>query len=234
MIVGRKFYQLSEIGSTNEYVKSELSDAPEGTVVIADIQTAGKGRMGRDWYSPEGGLWMSVLLQHSENCLIPLTAGVAICEAFGSYDIRSNIKWPNDILLNGKKVAGVLTEVIDDKVILGIGVNLNVRHFPEDLTGKASSILIETRKHVDAHAFCQNLCKSLDENYSILKDEQVDTLLAKWRDYSVMIGRDVTINLPDRTVVGRVLDIDRRGGLIVVRPDYGVEHIIAGECRLLN
>jgi BirA family biotin operon repressor/biotin-[acetyl-CoA-carboxylase] ligase len=234
MIVGRKFYQFTEIGSTNEYVKSELGDAPEGTVVIADVQTAGKGRMGRDWYSPEGGLWMSVLLRHSENCLIPLTAGVAICEALRNYSIRPNIKWPNDILLHGKKVAGILTEVIDDRVILGMGINLNVRQFPDDLTGRASSILIETKKHFDAQTFCQHLCKALDENYMILKDEQVDTLLAKWRNYSVMLDRDVRIKLPDRTVVGRVLDIDRRGALIVVRADYGVEHIIAGDCRLLN
>lgn len=234
MIVGRKFYQLTEIGSTNDYVKSELSDAPEGTVVIADVQTAGKGRMGRDWYSPEGGLWMSVLLQLSKNCLIPLTAGVAICEAFHNYGIRPNIKWPNDILLHGKKIAGILTEVINDKVILGMGINLNVRQFPDGLIDKASSVLIETRNHFDAQTFCHHLCKTLDENYRILKDEQVDTLLAKWRNYSVMLGRDVTVKLPDRTVFGRVLDIDRRGGLIVVCADYGVEHIIAGECRLLN
>ena len=226
MIVGSKFYQLTEIDSTNEYVKTNLSDAPEGTVVVADVQTAGKGRMGRDWYSQEGGLWMSVLLQHSANCLIPLTAGVAICEAFHGYNIKPAIKWPNDILLNGKKVAGILTEVVDDKVILGMGINLNVRRFPDELQGKASSILIETSKHFETQVFCQNICRALDENYGILKDEEIDKLLVKWRGYSLMPGRDVTIALPDRTVVGRVLDIDRQGALIIMRADYGIEHVI--------
>jgi len=234
LIVGSKFYRLTEIESTNDYVKQILAQAPEGTVVVADTQTAGKGRMGRSWYSPEGGLWMSVLLQHHQNHLVSLSAGVAICEAFEPYNIAPRIKWPNDILLNGKKIAGILCEVIDDKVILGIGINLNVRQFPEDLEDKASSVFVETKKHVDTQSFYHHLCKSLDKNYRLLKEHEIDTLLSKWRKYSLMLGRDVSISVHDRMVVGKVLDVDYQGALIVMRADYGIEHIIAGECRLLN
>jgi BirA family biotin operon repressor/biotin-[acetyl-CoA-carboxylase] ligase len=234
MIIGSKFYRVTETHSTNDYLKGIINNVPEGTVVIADVQTAGKGRKGRSWYSPDGGMWMSVLLQHCQNCLLPLTAGVAICDAFHEYDIRPAIKWPNDILLNGKKIAGILTEVIDDQAILGMGINLNVRDFPDDLQEKASSVLIETRKHLDMQAFCRHLCRSLDENYNALKEEQIETLLAKWRNNSAVLGREVRIELPDREVVGKVLDIDSQGGLIVMRADYGVEHIIAGDCSLLN
>jgi BirA family biotin operon repressor/biotin-[acetyl-CoA-carboxylase] ligase len=234
MIIGSKFYRLTETNSTNDYVKQILSEAPEGTVVVADVQTAGKGRKGRAWYSPEGGMWMSVLLHQCQNYLIPLTAGVAICEAFHNYDITPAIKWPNDILLNGKKIAGILTEINDSKVILGMGINLNVREFPDDLKHRASSILLETKKHFDTETFYQHLCRALDENYMALKEEQVETLLAKWRKNSAMLGRDVRIELPDREIVGKVLDIDQRGGLIVMRADYGIEHVIAGDCRLLN
>jgi len=234
MIIGKKFYRLTEIGSTNEYVKGILKEAPEGTVVLADVQTAGKGRMGRNWHSPEGGLWMSVLLNQSDDCLIPLTGGVAVCEAFEPYDVGLEIKWPNDILLNRKKVAGILTEIVDERAILGIGINLNVQQFPDDLEEKASSILIETNKHLSVQDIYHHLCRSIDRNYRLLKDEKIEELLTKWRTYSIMPGRDVRIELPDRVVVGKVLDIDRQGALIVMRADYGVEHIIAGDCRLLS
>jgi BirA family biotin operon repressor/biotin-[acetyl-CoA-carboxylase] ligase len=234
MIVGKKFYRLTEIDSTNDYVKGILKEAPEGTVVLADVQTAGKGRMGRNWHSPEGGLWMSVLLDHPDDCLMPLTGGVAVCEAFEPYDVGLDIKWPNDILLNGKKVAGILTEIVDERAILGIGINLNVQQFPDDLEVKASSILIETNKHLSIQDIYHHLCRSIDRNYRLLKDEKIEELLAKWRTYSIMPGRDVRIELPDRVVVGKVLDIDRQGALIVMRADYGIEHIIAGDCRLLN
>jgi len=234
MIIGNRFYRLTEIDSTNEYVKQIMKRAPEGTVVLADVQTAGKGRKGRNWYSPEGGLWMSVLLNHSDDCMIPVTGGVAVCEAFEPYDVALDIKWPNDILLNRKKVAGILTEIVDKKAILGIGINLNVQQFPDDLEVKASSILIETKKHLSIHDIYHHLCRSIERNYQLLKEENIEELLTKWRNYSIMPGRDVRIELPDRVVVGKVLDIDRQGALIVMRADYGVEHIIAGDCRLLN
>jgi BirA family biotin operon repressor/biotin-[acetyl-CoA-carboxylase] ligase len=234
MIVGNRFFRLSEVESTNEYVKGILKNAPEGTVVLADVQTAGKGRKGRNWYSPEGGLWMSVLLDHCDSCLMPLTAAVAICEVFELYDIRLGIKWPNDLFLNRKKVAGILTEIVDERAILGIGINLNVEQFPSDLTEKASSILVETKKHLNTQTVYQDLCYSVDKHYQYLKDKKIDELLKKWRDYTIMIGRDVRIDLPDRVVMGKVLDIDRQGALIVLRADYGVEHIIAGDCSLLN
>ncbi|UCD05884.1 MAG: biotin--[acetyl-CoA-carboxylase] ligase [candidate division WOR-3 bacterium] len=234
MIVGSKYYRLNEIGSTNDYIKQILENAPEGTVVVADVQSSGRGSRGRSWYSPEGGLWMSVLLKHHQNCLVSLIAGVAICETFSGYGIDTKIKWPNDILLNDRKIAGILPEIVDENVILGVGINLNVRQFPDDLRDKASSIFIETKKHLDPQSFYHNLCKSLDTYYGLLKNEEVDALLSKWREYTLMRGRDVSIELPGRLVVGKVLDIDHQGGLIIMRADYAIEHIIAGDCRLLN
>jgi BirA family biotin operon repressor/biotin-[acetyl-CoA-carboxylase] ligase len=234
MIVGSKIFRLNEVDSTNEYIKQILKDSPEGTVVVADTQTAGKGRLGKKWYSPEGGLWMSVLLQHCNNCLLPLTAGVSICETFQSYDILPRIKWPNDVLLNGKKIAGILTEIIDDRVILGMGINLNVQQFPAELREIATSVFIETKKHFSTQSLLQHLCRAVTENYQLLKEERIDDLLAKWRSCSIMLDRDVRIELPGKTVIGKVLDIDRQGALIVVRADYSIEHVMAGECRLLD
>ncbi len=233
-VVGTKFYRLAEVESTNEYVKQMLDRAPEGTVVIADTQSAGKGRMGRSWYSPEGGLWMSVLLQYGHGNLVSLGAGVAVCEALEPFGLEPRMKWPNDILLNNKKIAGILCEIIDDKMVLGIGVNLNVCHFPDDLLNKASSVFIETKKHVDPQSFYHHMCQTLDRNYQYLKEGNVETLLSKWRRYSIMVGRDVNISVHDRKIVGKVLDVDQEGALMVVRADYSIEHVLAGECTLLN
>jgi len=234
MIIGSKYYQLTEVDSTNEYIKQMLEASPEGTVVLADVQTAGRGRMGRNWYSPEGGLWMSVLLDHCDNCLMPIAAGVAICEAFRTYDIRLNIKWPNDILLNRKKVAGILIEIVNGRAILGMGINLNVTHFPDELKERASSIFMETKKHLNTQTLYEHLRLATDKYYSLLKEDKIDDLLVKWREHTIMLGQDVRIELPERVIVGKVLDIDRQGALIVMRADYSVEHIIAGDCRLLN
>lgn len=234
MVIGSRFYQLSEVDSTNEFVKQILESSPEGTVVLADVQTAGRGRMGRNWYSPEGGLWMSVLLDHCDSCLMPVAAGVAICEAFRSYDIKLNIKWPNDILLNRKKIAGILIEIVNDRAILGIGINLNVTDFPDELKNRASSIFIETKKHLDTHTLYHQLLQATDRYYSLLREGKIDDLLAKWREHTMMLGQDVRIEQPQRVIVGRVQDIDRQGALIVMRADRSVEHIIAGDCKLLD
>ncbi len=234
MIVGNKVYRLAEVGSTNEYVKQMLAHAPEGTVVVAETQTSGRGSRGRAWFSPEGGLWMSVLLKHHQNCLVSLLAGVAISETLASYGIEPKIKWPNDVLLNGRKIAGILAEVVDDNVILGMGINLNVRNFPDDLKKKASSVFMETKKQLDTQTFYHDLCRMLDKYYGLAKRAEVDALLSKWRKYTLMRGRDVRVELPDRVVVGKVLDIDSHGALIIMRADYGIEHILAGECMLLS
>lgn len=234
MIVGNKYYHLTKVDSTNEYVKQMVKEVPEGTVVMADTQTMGKGRSGHEWHSPEGGLWMSVLLSHHESCLVSLLAGVAICETLEPYGIRPGIKWPNDILLNGKKIAGILCEIVEDKVVLGIGLNLNVQDFPNEIVDRASSVFIETRKHLDLQTVYHQLRAFLDADYQLLQNGEVDLLLNKWRKYSIMVDRDVTIELPDRVIVGKVLDIDRQGGLVLMRADYGIEHVMAGNCRLLS
>ena len=234
MAIGAKFYQLGEVDSTNEYAKRIMNEAPEGTVVIADVQTAGKGRMGRRWFSPEGGIWMSVVLDGCDGGLIPLAAGVAICEAFQPYGIDLGIKWPNDVLLKGKKIAGVLVDVIEERTIMGIGINLNVREFPDELKEKASSILIETNKHLDAQDLYHDLCRAIEDNYQLVKEQRIDELLGKWQCHSVMTGRHVRIEQPDRIVIGRVLDIDRQGALVIMQYDNTVEHIIAGDCALLK
>ncbi len=234
MIIGSKLYYEDEVDSTNIYAKSLLNTASDGTIVLADLQTAGKGRLDRPWYSPVGGIWMSVILKPEKPNLIPVLTSVSLCETFSTYDILLGLKWPNDVMLNKKKVAGILCEVVDQSVIVGIGLNLNIKEFPPELRNTATSIFIETKKSFDKMAVFQMLCKEIDYNYMMLKGDHVSHLLTKWRHYTIMLGKDVTIELPGGKVTGRVLDISSDGGLVIMKPDNTIERILAGDCQLVS
>ncbi len=232
MIIGSKVYYFDKIDSTNEYAKSLINTAPEGAVILADQQTKGKGRYGKTWFSPEDGIWMSVLLRPVKTSLITIAAGIAICEALHVSGVLAGMKWPNDILLNRKKIGGILTEIVDNTIIVGIGINLNVRKFPTKLKHVASSVLLETKKHLEKEMVYDDLCKQLDDCYLMLKNDLVSELLTKWRHYTIVLGQEVIIETADRKIGGRVLDISNDGALVLQLPDNCVERIIAGACYL--
>jgi|UniRef100_A0A7V3RG09 BirA family biotin operon repressor/biotin-[acetyl-CoA-carboxylase] ligase len=235
MIIGSKFYYLDEVDSTNEYAKRILDKATEGTVVLADVQTAGKGRLDRYWYSPEGGIYLSVILFPDKPLLIPILAGVAICDTFyTNYNVLLGIKWPNDILLNEKKVSGVLVEIVEPAVIVGIGINLNITEFPEELKETASSIFIETKKRLDKMMVYNDLCREIEDNYQMLKDNKASEILQKWRNYTIMFGKTVKIETPEGIVKGRVIDIAGNGALVIMLPDGKIEKVLAGECIIVK
>jgi BirA family biotin operon repressor/biotin-[acetyl-CoA-carboxylase] ligase len=232
MIIGSKLYYFDTISSTNDYAKTLLYEAPEGTVILSDEQTDAHGRHGASWYSPVGGLWMSVLLNPDAATLVSIAAGVAVCTSLHTFGITPGLKWPNDIMLNRKKIGGILTEIIDDTVIVGIGVNLNIRTFPEELREIASSIFLETKKHLDKKMFFDLLCRELDDCYDMLKHKQGRDILSKWRDYTILLGQRVTMEVGNDTIEGKVLDIDLNGALIVLRTDGSIEHVTGGVCHL--
>ncbi|MEO0206134.1 MAG: biotin--[acetyl-CoA-carboxylase] ligase [candidate division WOR-3 bacterium] len=234
MIIGSKLHYLDEVDSTNEYAKKIINEATDGTVILADIQNKGKGRLDRQWYSPEGGIYLSVIMLTDKPLLIPVIAGVAICEVFNSYNILLGIKWPNDILLNEKKVAGVLAEIVDTIVICGIGINLNITEFPEELKDTATSIFLETKKRFDKMMVYNDLCRELDSAYQLLKKDMTRDILQKWRNYTVMFGKTVSIETPEKTVTGRVIDIAGNGALILTLPDGKIDKVLAGDCRIIK
>lgn len=232
MIIGSKLYYFDSVESTNEYAKTLTKDAPEGAVILVDEQTGGRGRFGRQWYSPKGGIWMSVILHPPDPSLIAIIAGIAVCKALHMNGVLPGIKWPNDIVLNGKKIGGILTEIIDKIVILGIGVNLNIREFPDELEATASSVFLETKKHLEKKMVFDTLCKQLDDCYIMLKQNKVTDLLTEWRHYTILLGQQVVIEMPDKELSGKVLDISRDGALIVMRSDGKIMRVVAGVCHL--
>ncbi len=234
MAIGSKLYHLDEVNSTNEYAKKIADTSPDGTVVLAETQTDGKGRFNRKWYSPRGGLYLSVIIGHENSSLIPILTGVAICETFSNYGILLGLKWPNDVILNEKKVAGILTEVFDTKIILGIGINLNITSFPEEIKDRATSIFLETKKRFDKMSIYRTLCLELDQHYTMLNEKRTSEILQKWRNYSIIFGRNVIVQLPDRKIIGRAIDIANDGALILMLAEGKVEKILAGECQILK
>jgi BirA family biotin operon repressor/biotin-[acetyl-CoA-carboxylase] ligase len=234
----------AEVDSTQR-VARELAraGAAEGTTVIAERQTAGRGRLGRQWHSPAGlNLYTSIILRPT---LVPsavpqiaLVVGVAVAAAVAEETgLRPAIKWPNDVLLDGYKVAGVLTEMDSEVdrvhyVVAGVGVNLNTPKsgFPPELRTKASSLMLVTGRPIDRAAFTGRLLAALEARYGLFLSEGFGkSVRTEWESYSCLTGTEVQVATPDGDRSGRVLGLDHDGALKLETADHATVRIVAGE-----
>ncbi|AHL22465.1 biotin--[acetyl-CoA-carboxylase] ligase [Thermococcus nautili] len=231
-----RIIRLTEVGSTNDYAREIAEDVPEGTVVIARRQRAGRGRKGRNWVSPEGGLWMTAILKpRSSPEHIPklvFVGALAVVDTLARYGIPAEIKWPNDVLVDGKKIAGILSECkLNSFALLGIGLNVNNR-VPEELRDLAVSMAELIGRELKLEGVLDALLRSLSYWYSLFKSGQHGKILQSVRTRSSVLGKDVVI-LEDGEVVlrGRAVGIDDSGALLV---DTGesVERVIYGDVSL--
>ena len=232
---------LARVDSTQQVARDlARAGAAEGTAVVAEEQTAGRGRLGRTWHSPPGeNLYCSVVLRPprapGEVPQIALVAGIAVAAAIEeTTGRRPAIKWPNDVLLDGRKVAGILTEMESEidrvhHVIAGIGVNLNTRRFPRELREKASSLLLLTGKAVDRARFAAGLLAALEARYGRYLTVGFASVRTEWESYSCLTGTEVRVQGPGGEVAGRVLGLDDDGALRLRGTDGGVTRIVAGE-----
>lgn len=246
-LVGRELLCLQETDSTNARAH-ELGEAGavEGMVVIADQQSAGKGRLGRCWTSPGGvNLYASVLLrpQLPPRCAPQLTfvSAVAVARAVAAISgLPAVVKWPNDVLLGGRKVAGLLNEMSAETerihyVILGIGVNLNMtaEQFPDDLRYPATSVATETGVAVSRLAFTRTLLRQLDELYQLYLDQGIEPILKLWQALFPLQGGRASVDLQGTLLCGRVEGLDADGALLLRLDDGRLERILAGDVRPL-
>lgn len=247
-IIARQVEFYAELDSTNQRAQ-ELGEqgALEGSVVIAETQTAGRGRMGRSWSSPAGvNLYTSILLRPQ---LLPLQASqltfmsaVAVARSIEAVaGVSVNVKWPNDILLNGKKVAGLLNEISAEMegihyVVLGIGVNLNMRadQFPADLRYPATSLLLATGKAVDRVAFAQQLYHQLDGLYRLLNSSGFAPIRIAWEALFDMLGSRVNVDCGQQQFAGVVDGIAEDGALLLRLADGKQQQIYAGDVTPLG
>ena len=243
--LGQVLHFSEELPSTNDRAR-ELADAgaDHGEVVIAESQTAGRGRRGRTWASPAGrNLYLSVVLRPNlppqRAPEITLVASVAACDACRKAGVEAGIKWPNDLLVGGRKVAGILTELSAEPdlvhwVVLGIGVNLNSgpADFPAELRGVATSLSIERGQPVPRALFAAALLSELEQWLDRHASEGFAPIRAAWCERSVTLGREVRVDADGGELTGVAEDIDASGALLV-RGKGGLVRIVSGDVRMV-
>ena len=234
--LGRRFEYFLTIGSTND-VASEYAQSGdhEGVVFIADTQTSGRGRRGRTWFSPPGaGLYVSTILAPSRSrdreramLLTTIAAGVALAEGVKeATGLVPSLKWPNDLYVGKRKLAGILAEGAGDSVVLGYGINLLAAAYPPELADRVTALEPELGRAVDRpRVFAETLC-ALARRYDDLLEGRFDAILDAWRALApAALGARVT--LPDQRS-GVTAGIDERGALLVTTSS-GIERVVAGE-----
>lgn len=240
--IGRKIYHYKQVDSTNKEAKKLAIDgAAEGSIVISEEQTAGKGRLGRTWASPYGlGIWMSLILRPQitpvEVSKITLIAALAVSKTIQKVTgLKAEIKWPNDILINKKKVCGILTEMSAEMdkinyIILGIGLNVNTEEFPEEIAHKATSLKIEGKKSYDRKELTQELLFEIENYYRLFtKQETVDKLLEEYKACCVTLNKEVKIIRNGIEYIGKAVGLTENGELLVEKEDGELIHVFSGE-----
>jgi BirA family transcriptional regulator, biotin operon repressor / biotin---[acetyl-CoA-carboxylase] ligase len=247
-LFGHNLYYYSEAGSTNDEAFSlGLAGAPEGTVVIADSQNKGKGRMQRLWHSPSGSnIYTSVILrpqmQLSKASQIPMLAGVAVAETLETYcPDKVQLKWPNDVLISGKKVCGILAQMKTsadaiDFVVLGIGINVNLsrEQFPPDIQKIATSLAIEAGREISRLELIISLYENLEKCYKQLLQIGFGPIKEKWLELSPMIGQTVQVIFKDETVEGKATGLDDDGSLILIIEGNKEIKVSAGDATIIK
>ena len=245
-IIGRDIRVFEQTTSTNDVMEKLARDeVKEGVVVFAESQTKGRGRLGRAWLSPaRKGLWFSVLLRPDlrppETTQLTVASAAALRRAIQSETgLAPEIKWPNDILIRGKKVAGILTELNAEldrvkHVILGIGVdvNLSLNEFPAELRGTATSLKIEAGRTIPRPGLATAILRELDRDYARVCGNQFAAVADEWEAHCTTIGRTVTIRVGDRKISGRAESLGEDGALRL-RTEHGhLERITGGDVTL--
>jgi BirA family biotin operon repressor/biotin-[acetyl-CoA-carboxylase] ligase len=244
-VLGQELVYFSEIGSTNDEAKKRAVDGcPEGTLIITETQVGGRGRLSRGWFSPVAkGIWFSVVLrppfppQEAPKCT--LMAAVALNQAIRDVTgVPCGIKWPNDILCNGRKLVGILTEMSAEMdainhIVIGMGVNVNflAEEIPSDLQEKATSLQIETGFPVSRIDLFVRILERLEELYLAVKTDGFSSVLAAWRQENITLNQMVTVIAPDKTYTGKAIDIDTDGALLVATAG-GIEKVLAGDVSI--
>ena len=245
-VVGRDIQVFEQTTSTNDVVEKLARDGvKEGVVVFAESQTKGRGRLGRVWQSPtHKGLWFSVLLRPDlrpqETTQLTVISATALRRAIKTVTgLSADIKWPNDLLISGKKVVGILTEMSAEVdrvryIIIGIGVDVNqdVAEFPEELRKIATSLKLEAGEEICRAELATEILRELDRDYARICSGKFPEVADEWEAACITIGKNVTVHTGDRKFRGRAESLDDDGALLV-RTEHGhLERIIGGDVML--
>ncbi len=236
-------HSFGKVGSTNDVARRiAQGGAAEGTVVLAETQASGRGRRGSAWHSPPGGLWFSIVLKPhlpaeragGLSIVGALSVARAVADVAG---IDASIKWPNDVVVDGRKLAGIMLETAGNGVlIMGVGLNANVA--PEDLPKlewyEATSLLRETGRTFVRGALLARIAREFERRYFLYRSPEHHELVEEWRELSVIFGQQVRVTARGRTLEGTVHALDDDGGIIVRLPAGAQEKVLpVGDVTLM-
>jgi len=245
-VIGKKIQFLPEVASTNTLAMEMAADgAPEGTLVIAETQTGGKGRLGRKWISPKGNLYLSVVLRPNipihKAPLITLTGAVAVASAIRTTcGLKAGIKWPNDILLSDKKVSGLLTEMSAEQdrirhIVLGIGIDVNMEmgELPPEVRSLTTTLAAEAGAKINRTALLQQILRDLDRWYQKFLDNDAE-VLEEWKKLNTTVGNRITVSGAREALEGLAQGVDRDGRLVVRLDDGTIRTVAAGDVTIVK
>ncbi len=242
-IIGRKVLYYPSVTSTMDIARAEaLSGAPEGTFILADEQTSGRGRLKRSWLAPPGNIAASIILypRIAELPSLIMVSSLAVVHAIeGTTDLKATVKWPNDVLVRGRKVCGILIESDARPVesgratyaIIGIGINVNLdpSHYSE-IESTATSLSLEAGRSIERLPLVRSLIVDLDRLYLDLGSG--GSMYEEWRDRLVTLGKQVTVTSIEGSLDGVAESVERDGSLLVRRTDGSTRRVVAGDVTL--
>ena len=241
-ILGQTGLFFRSLDSTNEVAKQLATrGTKEGIVVLAERQSNGRGRLGRKWFSPEGGLWFSVVLRPSVEpkhaMKLTLLGSVAVVKTVNRlYGIGADIKWPNDVLIDQKKVCGILTETSIRKenldfAVLGFGINANLDRetLPRQIRDHTTTLKARLRKEISREILLCSLMENVEACYDLFKNRKFEAILDDWRKLSGFLGSQVRVLEDQRAIEGTALDLDTDGALLVELKDQSICKVMSGD-----
>ena len=245
-VIGLNMEYYPSVDSTNRVAKAlAYHGAEEGTIVVAEEQTGGKGRLDRTFYSPRGkGIWFSVILRPKilpkEAPKCTLMAAVAVAEAMNRFNLKAQIKWPNDIMFDGRKLVGILTEMTGEigkitYLVIGVGINVNIKRedFPEELQSVATSLLEMSGKELSRVELFRAVLEEFDKLYIEVKEAGFGRVIERWKKYNVTLGKQIkVISAGDGEIfTGKAIDLNADGAL-VVETAQGRRTVYAGDVSI--
>lgn len=242
--IGKKIHYFDYLASTMDFaMQLGVDGAAGGSLVLAESQIKGRGRLGRSWFSPKyKGIYLSLILRPKISpaaCpILTLMSAVSICEAVKEVtDLDAQIKWPNDVLIHNKKVAGILTEMnaeVDKVNFVVIGIGLNVNNDKKSLIAQATSLKEQQGEEISRVVLLQELLRRIESNYLLLEDKGSSEIINKWRNFTLTLGTRVKVCYQDKHIEGQATDIDADGSLLIRKDSGLIQKISSGDvthCR---
>jgi len=246
-IVGYPILYFRKLPSTNDVAKElALQGINEGAVVVAETQTKGRGRLERKWISPEGGLWLSIVFRPKTTPkyapMLTLLSSVAVAKTISKeFRLRTEIKWPNDVLVNMKKISGILTESrttgeIVDFIVVGIGVNANfdIDALPAHLKYSSTTLKEELGREIEREILLRRLLELTESYYKFFQEGQFGHILGDWRGLACFLGSRVEVEGDREKIEGQAVDIDADGALVLTLRDGTTRRVLSGDLRILG